>query len=138
MEFEREDGQSLILYYKLPEGTAGASILHGFLTSHLRGYLEQRGVRIVKIAGIGDQAADIETENAFYEIETGLKKGNVSDLKERIGRAEKPVFVVVPNSAVAERYASLNAGRARVVTMANVKGASEASSANNTSICSKP
>ena len=121
MEFEREDGQTLILYYKLPEGTAGASILHEFLTSHLRHYLEEKGIRIVKIAGIGDEAADIETESSFYEIETGLKKGNVRGLKERAGKAMKLMFVVVPNSAIAERYAGLNAGSVQVVTMASLR-----------------
>ena len=63
-------------------------------------------ITIVKVAEIGDQAADIETENALYEIETGLKKGNVRGLKERRIKAEKPMFVVVPNSDVAERYAA--------------------------------
>jgi hypothetical protein len=121
MEFEREDVQTLVLYYKLPEDTAGASILHEFLTSHLRRYLEERGIRIVKIAGIGDEAADIETESSFYEIETGLKKGNVRGLKERAGKAMKPMSVVVPNSAIAERYASLNSGTVQVVTMASLR-----------------
>ena len=139
MEFEREDGQSLILYYKLPEGTAGASILHEFLTSHLRRYLEERGIRIVKIAGIGDEAADIETESSLYEIETGLKKGNVRGLKERAGKAMKPMFVVVPNSAIAERYARLNAGTVQVVTMASLRQASlKASSDGNNGPASSP
>jgi hypothetical protein len=127
MEFEREDGQSLVLYYQLPEDTAGASILHNFLVSHLRRYLEgRRGDPIVKVAEIGDQAADIETENALYEIETGLKKGNVRGLKERVVEAEKPMFVVVPNSDVVERYAALKAGNVRVVTMANLTQALDA------------
>jgi hypothetical protein len=129
MEFEREDGQSLVLYYQLPEDTAGASILHNFLTSHLKRYLEGRGEQIVRIAEIGDLAADIETEGALYEIETGLKKGNVRGLKERAGKAEKPMFVVVPNSDIAQRYEGLmktgkNVG---VVTMANLPKALESS-----------
>jgi hypothetical protein len=128
MEFEREDGQSLVLYYQLPEGTAGASILHAYLTSHLRSYLEARGEQIVRIAEIGDLAADIETENALYEVETGLKKGNVRGLREEVSKAEKPMFVVVPNSDVAQRYVGLmkTAKNVRVVTMANLPNALEA------------
>ncbi|MGA2198753.1 MAG: hypothetical protein ABSG45_02325 [Nitrososphaerales archaeon] len=129
MEFEREDGQSLVLYYQLPEDTAGASVLHAFLTSHLRRYLEGRGDRIVKIAEIGDLAADIETEHALYEVETGLKKGNVRGLREAVSKAEKPVFIVVPNSDVAQRYAGLMKAEKKVsvVTMANLPQALEAS-----------
>ncbi len=127
MEFEREDGQSLILYYKLPEDTAGASVLHAFLAAHLRKFLEKHGFRVIKIAAIGDNAADIETEDASYEIETGLKKGKVDDLRERVSKTEKPTFIIVPNSTIAERYASLNASKVRVVTMANLTQALEAS-----------
>ncbi len=128
MEFEREDGQSLVLYYQLPEGTAGASVLHDFLTSHLRHYLEGRGERIVKVAEIGDLAADIETESALYEVETGLKKGNVRGLREAVSKAEKPVFIVLPNSDIAQRYAGLirTDKVVRVVTMANLPKALEA------------
>lgn len=130
MEFEREDGQCLVLYYKLPEDTAGASLLHNFLISHLRHYLEERGTRIIQIAEIGDYAADIETGDALYEIETGLKKGNVRGLRERVLKAEKAVFVVVPNSAIAERYSGLGTSKAKVVTMANLKEIFAASNGN--------
>ena len=128
MGFEREDGQSLVLYYHLPEDTAGASILHSFLTSHLRRYLEGNGDTIVNVAEIGEQAADIETQDALYEIETGLKKGNVRGLKEAANKGEKPMFIVVPNSDIAQRYKGLmkTGKNVRVVTMANLPKAIEA------------
>jgi Cdc6-like AAA superfamily ATPase len=117
MEFEREDGQSVILYYKLPEDTAGASILHGFLATHLKGYLEQKGIKILRTANIGDRLSDVETDDMLYEIETGLKKGKIGDLQDRIAKAQKRVFVLVPNSAIKERYAKLASERVVVGTM---------------------
>ena len=117
MEFEREDGQSVILYYKLPEDTAGASILHGFLATHLQEYLEQKGIKILQTASIGDRLPDVETADMLYEIETGLKKGKISDLEDRIAKAQKRVYVLVPNSAIRERYAKLSSERVVVGTM---------------------
>jgi len=117
MEFEREDGQSVILFYKLPEDTAGASVLHGFLATHLQEYLEQKGIKILQTAGIGDRLSDVETDDMLYEIETGLKKGKISDLQDRIAKAQKRVFVLVPNSAIKERYAKLASERVVVGTM---------------------
>ncbi len=117
LEFEREDGQSLILFYTLPEDTAGESILHTYLRDHLKSYLEKQGKRMLRIAEIGDNASDIETEDEFYEVETGLKKGKIADLKDRMAKAEKPTFIVVPNRAVAERYMGLSSDRVQVVTM---------------------
>lgn len=59
-----------------------------------------------------------------------MKKGKVGDLRERVCKAEKPVFIIVPNAAIAERYASLNVEKARVVTMADLKQALETSGTN--------
>ena len=117
MEFEREDSQSVILYYKLPEDTAGASILHGFLVSHLQGYLEQKGFNILQTASIGERLSDIETDDMLYEIETGLKKGKIGDLQDRIAKAQKQVFVLVPNPAIKEKYANLVSEKVAVGTM---------------------
>jgi len=53
----------------------------------------------------------------LYEIETGLKKGKIGDLQDRIAKAQKQVFVLVPNSAIKEKYANLVSEKVAVGTM---------------------
>ncbi len=75
------------------------------------------GVRIVRTAKIEENLVDIETEDVFYELETGFKKGKISDLKERLVTAKKPIFVLIPNLAIAERYAGPDSDNVRAGTM---------------------
>ncbi len=46
---------------------------------------------------------DIYTDYFYVEIETGLKH-SYDDLKSRLEKADKHVFVVVPNQQIKQRY----------------------------------
>ena len=73
------------------------------------------------MAESGQSVADVETESAYYEIETGLES-RTSVLEERISKLNliKPFIILVPNSDVAksEKYSSLNSSRVVVATLA--------------------
>jgi hypothetical protein len=116
MEYERADSQTVVLHYSLPPEARGESILHQYLVRDLRAFLEGRG-DIVSVSKIGENAHDLETKVGAYEVETGLKKMTIADLKARIAAARKPVTIVVFNSAIKERYARLASERVVVGTM---------------------
>jgi hypothetical protein len=117
MEYERADSQTVVLHYSLPAEARGESILHEYLVRDLRAFLEGRGDVVVSVSKIGENAHDLETKDVAFEVETGLKKMTIADLKARIAAARKPVTVVVFNSAVKERYAKLVSERVVVGTM---------------------
>ncbi|MDG6953972.1 MAG: ATP-binding protein, partial [Nitrososphaerota archaeon] len=121
MRFEREDGTSVVLYYASPEEGQGESNLHQYLVFYVLELLKRMGSPVVRVAGPSEPLADIETESALYEIETGLKK-RVDDLAGRISKAKKPVTIVVPNLDVAasETYQGLCSGNVRVATVARL------------------
>lgn len=126
MEYERADLQTVVLHYSLPEHARGESILHEYLVSDLRAFLEARGDAILHVAKIGERAYDVETKGEAFEVETGLKKWKIADLRARIAAAKKPVTIVVFNAAVADRYRPLASAKVRVVTMADLARTKEA------------
>lgn len=120
MEYERADLQTVVLHYSLPAEARGESILHEYLVRDLLAFLEGRGDKVVSVSKIGEKAHDLETRDEAFEVETGLKKMTIADLKARIAAARKPVTIVVFNSAIKERYEPLISEKVRVVTMGNL------------------
>ncbi|MDG6991068.1 MAG: ATP-binding protein [Nitrososphaerota archaeon] len=121
MRFEREDGTSVVLHYASPEEGQAESTLHQYLVSFVARLLRDRGVQVVHVANPSEPLADIETGDALYEIETGLKK-RTDDLEERIARTRKPVVIAVPNSDIAESemYRRLRSDTVKVVTVSGL------------------
>lgn len=119
MRFEREDGTSVVLYYATPEEGQGESTLHRYLVSYVVRLLKSLGTSVNHVAVPSEPLPDIETEDALYEVETGLKR-RTDDLEERIAKFSQtnPFVVVVPNQDVAEAYSKrLTGDRVTVKTL---------------------
>lgn len=119
MRLEREDGTSVVLYYATPEEGQGESTLHRYLVSYVVSLLKDLGTSVNHVAVPSEPLPDIETEDALYEVETGLKR-RTDDLEERIAKFSqiKPFVVVVPNQDVAEAYSKrLTGDRVTVKTL---------------------
>jgi hypothetical protein len=117
---DAESGETLSLYFAKSEEEK-VSGLHRYMVRQLLDRLGENRENVLSVAESGQSLADVETESAYYEIETGLKT-RTSDLEERISKlsAIKPLVVLVPNSHIAksERYASLTSSRVNVTTLA--------------------
>ncbi len=115
-----ESGGTVVLYFP-KGGDEKVSNLHKYMVKQLVDKLRENNEQVLSIADPGQSLPDVETESAYFEIETGLKT-RTSDLEERISRLSpsKPFFVVVPNSDMAgsERYSSLKSPRVAVTTLA--------------------
>ncbi len=117
---DAESGETVSLYFA-KSGEEKVSPLHRFMAKQLLEKLEDDEETILKVAESGQGAPDVETETAYYEIETGLKT-RTADLEDRISvmSATKPFVILVPNSDVAksERYSKLDGSRVVVATLA--------------------
>ncbi len=115
-----EPGGTVVLYFP-KGGDEKVSNLHKYMVRQLVDRLRENSDQVLSIADPGQSLPDVETESAYFEIETGLKT-RTSDLEERISRlsSTKPFFVVVPNSdlAASGRYSSLKSPRVTVTTLA--------------------
>lgn len=117
---DAESGETASLYFA-KSGEEKVSPLHRLMAKQLLEKLEEDEETILKVAESGQGSPDVETETAYYEIETGLKT-RTADLEERISKlgATKPFVILVPNSDVArsEKYDKLNGPRVVVATLA--------------------
>ena len=115
-----EPGGTVVLYFP-KGGDEKVSNLHKYMVRQLVDRLRENNEQVLNIADSGQSLPDVETESAYFEIETGLKT-RTSDLEERISRlsSTKPFFVIVPNSdlAASGRYSSLKSPRVTVTTLA--------------------
>ena len=115
-----ESGEAVSLYFA-KSGEEKVSPLHRFMVKRLLEKLGENGEAVLNVAESGQGAPDVETEAAYYEIETGLKTRTV-DLEERISAlsATKPFVILVPNSDLAksDKYGKLNGPRVVVATLA--------------------
>lgn len=115
-----ESGGTVVLYFP-KGGDEKVSNLHKYMVRQLVDRLRERNEHALNMADSGQSLPDVETESAYFEIETGLKT-RTSDLEERISKlsAIKPFFVIVPNSDLAgsDRYSSLKSPRVTVTTLA--------------------
>ncbi len=115
-----EAGGTIVLYFA-KGGDEKVSNLHKYMVRQLVDRLRENNQEVLNVADSGQSLPDVETESAYFEIETGLKT-RTSDLEERISRlsSTKPFFVVVPNSDLAgsDRYSSLRSPRVTVTTLA--------------------
>ena len=118
---DAESGETVSLYFAKSEEEK-VSPLHKYMAKKLLDKLSEKQETVLTIAESGQSSPDIETETAYYEIETGLKT-RTSDLKGRISTLStaKSFIILVPNSEVAksERYASLNSSGVIVATLAD-------------------
>ncbi len=117
---DAESGETLSLYFA-KSGEEKVSGLHRYMVRQLLDRLRENQERVLSVAESGQSLADVETESAYYEIETGLKT-RTSDLEERISKLStiKPFIVLVSNSDIArsDRYARLTSSRVSVATLA--------------------
>jgi hypothetical protein len=117
---DAESGEVLSLYFA-KSGEEKVSGLHRYMVRQLLDRLSENQEKVISVAETGQSLPDVETESAYYEIETGLKT-RTSDLEERISKlsAVKPFIVLVPNSDIAksDRYARLKSPRVNVATLA--------------------
>ena len=117
MRFEKEDGTSVVLYYASPEEGQGESTLHQYFISYVVRFLRGKGVPVTHVASPPEPLADIETEDTFYEFETGLKK-RTEDLEERLSKfTAKPFVILVPNGDIKGAYKKLASGRVTIKTI---------------------
>ena len=118
---DAESGETVSLYFAKSEEEK-VSPLHKYMARKLLDKLSEKQETVLTIAESGQSSPDIETETAYYEIETGLKT-RTSDLKGRISTLStaKLFIILVPNSEVAksERYTSLNSSGVIVATLAD-------------------
>jgi energy-coupling factor transporter ATP-binding protein EcfA2 len=115
-----ESGETVSLYFA-KSGEEKVSPLHKFMVKRLLEKLAENGEAVLRVAESGQGAPDVETEAAYYEIETGLKT-RTADLEQRISAlsATKPFVILVPNSdaAKSEKYGKLKGPRVVVATLA--------------------
>ena len=81
------------------------SAYHSYLVDACAEILKQKGI-IYEVKKDGISSADIETHNAVYEIETGLKN-SIDDLDERINAYKikgKESLIIVPNDLIKPKY----------------------------------
>ena len=98
-------GSQKVLYYRRDPSESG---LHRWMVNRVANSLSGQGKHYTVTTGIGASAPDIDSPDASYEVETGLKeRGYIDDLVPRIRRASKPVFIIVPNKDVRVRYEAL-------------------------------
>ncbi len=118
---DTESGETVSLYFAKSEEEK-VSPLHKYMAKKLLDELSEKQEAVLTIAELGQSSPDVETETAYYEIETGLKT-RTGDLKGRISRLStgKSFIILVPNSEVAksERYTSLNSSGVIVTTLAD-------------------
>jgi hypothetical protein len=121
---DAESGETLSLYFA-KSGDEKVSGLHRYMVKQLLERLNESQEKVLSVAESGQSLPDVETESAYYEIETGLKT-RTSDLEERISKlgAAKPFIILVPNSDIAksDRYARLAGSRVSVATLAEFLG----------------
>ncbi len=80
-----KSGETVSLYFA-KSGEEKVSPLHKFMVKQLLEKLEDDGETVLTVAESGQGVPDVETETAYYEIETGLKT-RTADLEERISSA---------------------------------------------------
>ena len=81
------------------------SAYHSYLVDACAEILKQKGI-IYEVKKDGISSADIETNNAVYEIETGLKN-SIDDLNTRINAYQKEgkeTLIIVPNDLTKPKY----------------------------------
>lgn len=106
--------RSYLVYYNRNRNISG---LHNYMQRFVSTMLVAHGIKVISEAVSGQGTADIETQKFDVEIETGLKN-RMDDLKRRIIESGKLNVIVVPNSAVAERYLIMGMKDVEVATMA--------------------
>ena len=106
--------RSYLVYYNRNKNISG---LHNYMQRFVSTMLVAHGIKVISEAVSGQGAPDIETQKFNVEIETGLKT-RMDDLKRRIIESSKLNVIVVPNSAVAERYLIMGMKDVEVATMA--------------------
>ena len=96
------------LYYFKDKGEKG---VHTRLMAITREELEDPERRITKIAeGKDRDGPDFEIPGYIVEVESGLRRGNMTDLEDRIAKEVKKendsrsVIIVVPNDSTREKY----------------------------------
>ncbi len=91
--------REVLLYYKRDSAMSG---LHKFMEMEVTKQLEANGITY-ELAKSGEDKPDIMTKDFDIEIETGLKK-DLTEFKERLTKATKKTYVVVPSETEKERY----------------------------------
>lgn len=85
--------------------TGNPSDYHEYLVNSCSDILNKKDI-IPRIQPAGIGTADIETEKAVYEIETGLKN-DITDIKDRIEKYRKEgreTLIIVPNQDAKQKY----------------------------------
>ncbi|MDG6995388.1 MAG: hypothetical protein JRN52_05655, partial [Nitrososphaerota archaeon] len=95
--FENEHGENRTVIFLNSDQQTNETPLHKYLVDYAVKVLTQAGTHILNIAESGKSLADIETDTALIEIETGLKR-KIDDLRERITSSSKKCIVLVPSS----------------------------------------
>ena len=101
----------VMLYYIKDPAMSG---LHKFMEREVTKQLEERGITY-ELAKPGEDKADIMTKDFDVEIETGLKK-DLTEFKERLAKATKKTYVVVPDEVEKERYSKINIARVMILS----------------------
>lgn len=95
------------------------SEVHRQLERDVKTILKNKAIPILKVSKSGaGPAPDIETPDFNIELETG-KKHSITDLSSRLGHANKPTVVVVPNADILQRYLKLKTENVHVVALKN-------------------
>ena len=106
--------KQVMLYYKRDSSMSG---LHKFMEREVTRQLEEQGIAY-ELAKPGEDSPDIMTKDFDVEIATGLKK-DLTEFKERLAKATKKTYVVVPSEAEKERYRKIT--NVTITTLSNLE-----------------
>ena len=91
--------KEVMLYYKRDSALSGP---HKFMEKEVTKKLDEKNIAY-ELAKPGEDKPDIMVKDFDVEIETGLKK-DLTEFKERLAKATKKTYVVVPDEVEKERY----------------------------------
>lgn len=108
-----DDGRVNVLYFR-KSVNENESPLHRWMVKQI---VVSGRKHIIHVAASGEAFPDVETNSAYVEVETGLKR-RTDDLEDRIARFSqaKPFVIVVPNSDIKETYRKLASDRVVIKT----------------------
>ncbi len=107
--------KEVMLYYKRDSAMSG---LHKFMEREVTKQLEEQGITY-DLAKQGEDNPDIMTKNFDIEIETGLKH-DLTEVQQKLSKATKKTYVVVPNEAEKERHKK-NLHNSTIIIMENIE-----------------
>ena len=79
--------------------------------------LEEKGIAY-ELAKPGEDKPDIMTKDFDIEIETGLKH-DLTEFQQKLAKATKKIYVIVPNETEKERYSQFETGQVKISELVN-------------------